>query len=145
MIFFGLYALDLHAALSGQNAGAQHIPAALRSRELIRVVPATQLLPEEIVYKLSYQRAGRPSEGNLFSRFLGQFGVIDVIGYHTCSSEESFDSTVYLFPNPRFLVRPSEYLHCTAMAPEGLPLLDILDIPTPAELLKTILHSMIGD
>jgi hypothetical protein len=133
--------------LSGQNAGAQHIPAALRSRELICVVPATQLT-EEIVYKLSYQRAGRPSEGNLFSGFLGQFGVIDVIGYHTCSSEESFGSTVHLFPNPRFLVRPPEYLHCTAMVPEGLPLgalLDISDIPTPAELLKIILHSMIGD
>jgi hypothetical protein len=34
------------------------------------------------------------------------------------------------------------------MVPEGLPLgalLDISDIPTPAELLKIILHSMIGD
>ncbi|KAH8999062.1 hypothetical protein EDB92DRAFT_2111150 [Lactarius akahatsu] len=39
-------------------------------------------------------------------------------------------------------------LHCTAMALEGLPLLDTSDkaagIPTPAVLMETILHSMIG-
>ena len=154
---FGLSALDLHVVHPGQSTGAQDILATLRSRELTCVVAATQL-PEEMVYKLSYQRVGRPSEGDLFSDFSGQFGVVDVIGYHTCSSEESFGSTVHLFPHPRFLklcqtspVAPPEhrYLHCTAMGLEGLPLLDISDtevgIPTPAELVETILHSMIGE
>ncbi|KAH9037970.1 hypothetical protein EDB83DRAFT_1737424 [Lactarius deliciosus] len=42
----------------------------------------------------------------------------------------------------------NKYLHCTAMALEGLPLLYTSDIeagiPSPAELLETILHAMIG-
>jgi hypothetical protein len=145
----------------GQTAGAQGIPASLRSRELAlcvadEVIDEAPRLPEKIVYKLSYQRQGRPSEGDLFSGFLRQFGVVGIAGYHVCSSE-SFGSTAHLFSNPRFLkigpqspIRSPEYryLHCTAMELEGLPLLDISDtkfgIPMPAELVETILHSMIG-
>lgn len=113
-----------------------------------------------MVYKLSYRRVGRPSEGDLFSGFSGQFGVVGVIGYHTCFSEESFGSTERHFPRPRLLKLGQatpvgsespkyRHLHCTAMALEGLPILEILDteagIPTPAELLKTIIHSLIGE
>jgi hypothetical protein len=141
----------------GQTADSRGIPAGMRSRELTCI--GTNQLPEKIVYKLSYQREGHPSEGNLLANFLGQFGVVDVVGYNICSSEEPFGSTAHLFSNPR-LWEPRQqspvaafpeykYLHCTAMELEGLPLLNILEpevgIPMPAELVVTILHSMIGE
>lgn len=93
-------------SLRRQTAGAQGIPASLRSRELAlcvadEVIDEAPRLPEKIVYKLSYQRQGRPSEGDLFSGFLRQFGVVGIAGYHVCSSE-SFGSTAHLFSNPRF-------------------------------------------
>ncbi|KAH8992117.1 hypothetical protein EDB92DRAFT_1859853 [Lactarius akahatsu] len=110
-----------------------------------------------MVYKLSYQTDGRPSEATLLSRFFGQFGIVDVIGYHVCVAEESFGSTAHHLLNARFWnlaadspVRSPEIkqLHCTAMSLEGLPLLDTSDkaagIPTPAGLVEIILHSMIG-
>ncbi len=159
---FDLYALDLHIVHPIQTTGTQDsgAPPSLRSRKLTHVDGVPQL-PEKMVYKLSYQTEGHPSEGTLFSRFLDQFGIVDIIGFHTCS-EEFFGTTAHHFSNPRFLklLDKSEesvvgtpeirQLHCTVMALEGLPLLDILDsteadIPTPAELVETILHSMIGE
>ena len=123
----------------GQTAGAQHIPANWRSRRLARReangdIDQAPQLPAKIVYKLSYQRQGRPSESDLFSCFLRQFGV-DIVGYHICSTE-SFGSTAHLFTDP-FLLKIDQqrtigypeyrYLHCTVMGLEGLPLLDISD------------------
>jgi hypothetical protein len=111
-----------------------------------------------MVYKLSYQTEGHPSEGTLFSGFFGQFGIVDIVGFHICSPEESFGCTAHHFSNPRFLKLVDDstdgtpeikYLHCTAMSLEGVPLLEISDkqtgIPTPAELMETIIHSMIGE
>ena len=115
-----------------------------------------------MVYKLSYQRKGRPSEGSLFSSFRGQFGSVDIVGFHICSAEDSFGSTERHFLNAVFVPlgnddtgenRTSEpeirYLHCTAMALEGLPLSDASDtkvnLPTPPELVETILHAIIGE
>ena len=113
-------------------------------------------LPDRIVYKLSYQTEGHTFEGQLFSRFLSQFGIIDVVGFQTCGPEEPFGSTEYLIRNGSFWnfnqgmsgTPEKRFLHCTAMSLECLPLLDTSDkeagIPTPAELLETILHAMIG-
>ncbi|KAH9178664.1 hypothetical protein EDB89DRAFT_966021 [Lactarius sanguifluus] len=127
-----------------------------RSRELTLVDRVPQL-PEEMVYKLLYQIDGRPSEGTLLSRFFGQFGIVDIIGYHVFTAEESFGSTAHHLLNAQSwkLVDDSpvgspeiNQLHCTAMSLEGLPLLDTSDkaagIPTPAGLVEIILHSMIG-
>ena len=144
----------------GQAAGDPHIPASWRSRRLARReanggIDQTPQLPAKIIYKLSYQKQGHPSEGDLFSGFLHQFGVVDIVGNHVCSTRP-FGSTAHLFTDPLCLkigqqdpvASPEHrYLHCTAMGLEGLPLLDISytdGIPTPAELLETILHSMIG-
>ena len=113
-------------------------------------------LPDQMVYKLSYQTEGHTFEGHLFSMFLGQFGIIDVVGFHICDPEEPFGSTEYLVRNGSFWnftqgasgTPEKRYLHCTAMSLECIPLLDNSDkeagIPTPAELLGTILHAMIG-
>ena len=146
----------------GQTADFRVIPAGLRSRELTCI--GTNQLPEKFVYKLSYQCEGHPSEGSLLANFSGQFGVVDIVGYSICTSEELFGSTAHLFSDPCFLklgarspvvLSPKyRYLHCTAMGLEGLSLLDIFNpevgnlgtqIPTPAELVGTILHSMIGE
>jgi hypothetical protein len=92
------------------------------------------------------------------SRFLGQFGIVDMVGFHTCGPEEPFGNTEYLIRNASFWdfsrfegetgIPEERYLQCTAMSFECVPLLDTLDketgIPTPAELVETILHAMIG-
>ena len=113
-------------------------------------------LPDRIVYKLSYQTEGHRSEGQLFSEFRGQFGIIDVIGFYICGQEEPFGNTESLVRNGSFWdftqggsrTPEKRYLHCIAMSFECLPLLDIFNkeagIPSPAELVETILHAMIG-
>jgi hypothetical protein len=115
-------------------------------------------LPDQIVYKLFYQTEGHMSEGPLLSRFLGQFGIIDVVGFHISGPEEPFGNTKQLIRNASFWnfsrregetgIPEKRYLQCTAMSFECVPLLNISDkeagIPTPAELLETILHAMIG-
>ena len=135
--------------------GTQDDSVELRSRTLILANGVTEL-PDKIVYKLSYQIEGHTSEGPLFSRFLGQFGIIDMVGFGTCGPEEPFGNTEYLLRNASFWdfskgetgVPEKRYLQCTAMSFECLPLLDIDDketgIPSPVELLETILHAMIG-
>jgi hypothetical protein len=156
-VSFSLVRTRLTRVHPGQTAGGQDYPASLRSRELTLVDGVPQF-PEKMVYKMSYQIEGHPSEGIFFSGFHGHFGVVDLVGFHVCSSEELFGSTASHFSNPRFLKLDDEtpvgiierrYLHCTAMALEGLPLLDFPDnkdgLPKPAELLETILHSMIGE
>ncbi|KAH9061239.1 hypothetical protein EDB87DRAFT_1682669 [Lactarius vividus] len=114
------------------------------SRELTLVDGVSQL-PEKMMYKPSYQTEGHPSEGTLLSRFYGQFGIVDVIGHHVCTVEELFGSTVHHLLNAQSWkvadgcpVSPPEIkqlpLHCVGAR----------GIPTPAELLETILHSTIG-
>ena len=116
-------------------------------------------LPDQIVYKLSYRTGGHTFEGPLFSKFLGQFGIIDVVGFQMCSPEEPFGSTEHLIRNgsswnfaqgvSSIGTPEKRYLQCTAMSLECLPLLETSDkevgIPAPAELLETILHAMIGE
>ena len=115
-------------------------------------------LPEKIVYKLSYQIEGHTLEGGLLFGSFGQFGIVDVIGFHDCVLEEPFSSTAHHVKNWTFWdvskdsVEGSPVnrsLHCTALTLEGLPLLDTSDtemgIPGPAELLESILHAMIGE
>ncbi|KAH8989963.1 hypothetical protein EDB92DRAFT_2115134 [Lactarius akahatsu] len=111
-----------------------------------------------MVYKFSYQTKGHSTEGDLLSGSLGQFGIVDIVGSYTCTLEDApFGSTVHHIRNStfwrlsdQFVERPPDnrYLHCTAMALEGLPLLYSSDveagIPSPAELLESILHAMIG-
>ncbi|KAH8990120.1 hypothetical protein EDB86DRAFT_3192629 [Lactarius hatsudake] len=81
---------------------ARDTSALLQSRELTLIDGVSQL-PEKMVYELSYQIEGRTSEGTLFSRFFGQFGIIVVTGFHTCSREDVFGSTAHCFSNARFL------------------------------------------
>ena len=128
----------------------------LQSRTLI-LADLVTALPDRIVYKLSYQTEGHTFEGALFSKFFGQFGIIDVVGFQKCGSEEPFCSTEYLIRNEEFWgfnqggsgVPEKRLLHCTAMSLECLRLLDMsneeVGIPTPVELLETILHAMIGE
>ncbi|KAH8989962.1 hypothetical protein EDB92DRAFT_809137 [Lactarius akahatsu] len=126
-------------------------------------VPQVTELPEKMVYKLSYQTEGHSPEGDLLSGSgsLGQYGIVDIVGSYICTPEhapeEPFGSTAHHVRNSTFwpLCNQSverspdnRYLHCTAMALEGLPLLYTSDveagIPSPAELLESILHAMIG-
>jgi hypothetical protein len=147
-------------SLKRRATGAQVTPSSLQSRKLTLV--GVSELPEKIIYKLSYQPEGRPSEGSLFAKFRGEFGIVDIIGFHVCTAKEIFGSTDRYFLDARFLpvgdvktgdneTREPElrYLHCIAMALEGLRLVDTSDsdpraIPTPPELVETIFHSIIG-
>ncbi|KAH9010942.1 hypothetical protein EDB83DRAFT_379514 [Lactarius deliciosus] len=131
-----------------------------RSRWLTLPDGVTEL-PEKMVYKLSYQTEGHSSEGNLLSGSLDQFGIVDIVGSYICTpedaTEEPFGSTAHHVRNSTFWPLSDQcverspdnrYLHCTAMALEGFPLLYTSDveagIPSPAELLESILHAMIG-
>ncbi|KAH9026021.1 hypothetical protein EDB84DRAFT_1611629 [Lactarius hengduanensis] len=129
-----------------------------RSRWLTLPDGVTEL-PEEMVYKLSYQTEGHSPEGNLLSGSLGQFGIVDIVGSYICTSEDApFGSTAHHVRNSTFWRLSDQsverspdnrYLHCTAMPLEGLPLLYTSDIeagiPSPVELLESILHAMIGE
>ena len=139
------------------TTSGQDNPVNLRSRTLMLADRVTAL-PDQIVYKLFYQTEGHTFEGPLFSKFLGQFGIIDIVGFQMCSPEEPFGSTEHLIRNGSSWdfaqgvsssgTPEKRYLHCTAMSLECLRLLDISNeeagIPTPGELLETILHAMIG-
>ncbi|KAH9163309.1 hypothetical protein EDB89DRAFT_562696 [Lactarius sanguifluus] len=131
-----------------------------RSRWLTLPDGVTEL-PEKMVYKMSYQTEGHSPEGDLLSGSLGQFGIVDIVGSYVYTpedaAEEPFGSTAHHVRNSTFWPLSDQsverspdnrYLHCTAMALEGLPLLYTSDIeagiPSPAELLESILHAMIG-
>ena len=138
-------------------------PASPLSRRLTHVDGSE--LPDKIVYQLSYQPKGHPSEGTLFSPFHGQFGIVDIAGSHICSAEDFFGSTEHHFLNAVFFPLGNKkdagerripepeimYLHCVAMVLEGLPLFDTsgsdtgADMLTPPQLVETILHSIIGE
>ena len=133
----------------------------LESRML--ALSTTNDLPDKIAYKQTYQLRGRSQEGPLLSQFNGQFGIVDVIGYHDCGPEDPHGSTGRLSNGAEFWSvfgqkgvpegtphEPEDRgLQCIALSGEGQALidLDIKDgggIPSPGDLLESILHAIIG-
>jgi len=116
----------------------------------------TVVLPDDMTYKVSYPIEGYSQEGQLLSRFVGKFGIADVVGYHICGTDEPHGKTQPLFRSAeRWAIfggegcgpekRPQQ---CIAMSTSGRSLLDLKDeggIPSPTELLETILHAIIGE
>jgi hypothetical protein len=130
-------------------------------------------VPDRLVYKQTYPMHSQ--EGALFSQFIGQFGIADVIGYYNCGPEEPHGSTEPflvdaeiwdpfedqvdeeaheqdLFESgltPRRLESKERGLQCIALSTEGQALLDHRNenggTPSPGELFETILHAIIGE
>ena len=121
---FPLYILALSVMGSVHTTGSQDNPVNLRSRTLELANGVTEL-PDRMVYKLSYQAEGHIFEGPLFSQFLGQFGIVDVVWFQICDPEEPFGNTGYLIRNGSFWnftqgqgvagTPEKRHLHCTAM------------------------------
>ena len=118
-------------------------------------------LPDSFTYKLTYQVKGHSQEGPLFSKFNGQFGIADVIGYYNCGPEDPHGSTLRLSNGAKFWKvfnqkgvhhepeLPEERgLQCIALSGEGVALVDLHikegGTPSPGELLESILHAIIG-
>jgi hypothetical protein len=129
---------------------------------MLTLAPGVQTLPDKLTYKLTYQVKGQSQEGPLLSEFNGQFGIADVIGYHICGTEEPHGSTGRLFNNAEFWsafeqkglsggsppIPEERGLECIAFSSEGKAFLDVdIDggIPSPGELLESILHAIIGE
>jgi hypothetical protein len=118
-------------------------------------------LPDKLTYKLTYQVKGQSQEGLLLSEFNGYFGIADVIGYHDCGTEDPHGSTSRLsnsaefwslFPQNLSGGSPPEPedrgLQCIAFSAEGKAFLDVDiegGVPSPSELLESILHAIIGE
>jgi hypothetical protein len=113
-------------------------------------------LPDRMAYKVSYPVETHAQEGQLLSRFVGQFGIADVIGFHVCGPDEPHGSTQRFLRNAEFwnvfggVDREPEKRsqQCIAMSSGGRSLLDLNapgGIPSPCELLDTILHAIIGE
>jgi hypothetical protein len=126
-----------------------------RTRQLTLANNAVHL-PDRITYKVSYPIEARAQEGQLLSRFVGHFGIADVVGFHVCGPDEPHGSTQRIFQNAEFwnvfggVDREPEKRsqQCIAMSPGGRSLLDLEaegGIPSPCELLDTILHAIIGE
>jgi len=94
------------------------------------------------------------------SQFYGKFGIADVIGHHECGTEDPHGSTrrlsndaeywgVFNFPECESLEPEERGLQCIAISGEGKALLDLDNkdggTPSPAELLESILHAIIGE
>jgi len=117
-------------------------------------------IPDSFIYKQTYQVEGRSQEGPLLSQFSGEFGIADIIGYHNCETGDRHGSTTRLSNGARFWnvfgqekisrdKQPEErQLQCIALSGEGKVLVDVNDkdqgIPSPSELLESILHAIIG-
>ena len=117
-------------------------------------------IPDSFIYKQTYQVKGRSQEGPLLSRFSGEFGIADIIGYHNCEASDRHGSTTRLSNGARFWnvfgqekisqdKQPEErQLQCIALSGEGKVLVDVNDkdqgISSPSELLESILHAFIG-
>jgi hypothetical protein len=108
---------------------------------------------------MTYPIKGHSQEGALFSRAFGQFGIADVVGFYSCRPNEPHGSTKSLFRNAdswsilddRLSEPEDRGLQCTAYfeeGAEGQALLDLNNrnggIPSPGEVLETILHAIIG-
>ena len=132
----------------------------MKSRTL-RLTPGVSCLPDKLTYKLTYQISGRSEEGPLISQFHGQFGIADVIGYRECEADDPHGSASRLLNNAEFWDvyeqddifegrrnEPEERrLQCIALSGEGMVLVDPHNtdgIPSPGELLESILHAIIG-
>lgn len=132
-------------------------------------------IPDRLAYKQTYPVKGHPQEGPLFSEFISQFGIADVIGYYNCGPEEPHGSTrpflvdteiwdpledqigeeaneLYLVEGgltPRGHGPEERGLQCIALSTEGQALLDYRNenggTPSPGELLETILHAIVGE
>jgi hypothetical protein len=135
-------------------------PQELESRML--TLSGGDHLPDKLIYKQTYQIKGSSHEGPLFSQFIGQFGIADVIGYYECGPEDAHGSTRRLLNNAEFWNvfgkqdlpegerhEPEERgLQCIALSGEGMALVDLDNAdggtPSPGELLESILHAIIG-
>jgi hypothetical protein len=146
----------------------------LESRMLSLSKRVTQI-PDRLAYKQTYPIKGHSQEGPLFSQLIGQFGIVDVIGYYVCGTEEPHGSTGPFLvdaqvwdvfkdqvdeeadekdpheggPTPRHHIPEERGLQCIALSTEGQALVDHRNknggIPSPGELLETILHAIIGE
>ena len=120
-------------------------------------------MPNRFTYKQAYPIKGHSQEGPLFSQFNGRFGIADVIGYYNCGAKDPHGSMERLFTNAEFwnvfnnkdpdLPEDREpemrALQCVALAGEGKALMDLDNadggMPSPGELLESILHAIIGE
>ena len=116
-------------------------------------------IPDILTYKQSYQLRRHSQESPLFAQFNGKFGIADVIGYYDCGTEDLHGSTTRLWNGAQFWNlfseknsrerKPEERrLQCVGLSGEGIDLIDLGDndggMPSPGELLETILHGIIG-
>ena len=113
-------------------------------------------LPDQMTYKVSYPVEARAQKGQLFSWFVGHFGIVDIVGFHVCGPDEPHGSTQRFLQDAEFWnvfggvdCEPGKRSQqCIAMSSGGRSLLDLEEeggIPSPCELLDTILHTIIGE
>ncbi|KAF8491035.1 hypothetical protein F5888DRAFT_1077830 [Russula emetica] len=158
--------LYMHGSLRGRSTIVYSLQAAkdipqrdLESRML--TLSGVDHLPDKLTYKQTYQIKGHSHEGLLLSQFNGQFGIVDVIGYHDCGTEDPHGSTRRLLndavfwrvfgqqdlPEGRRHEPEERGLQCIALSGEGKDLMDLHTdggTPSPGELLESILHAIIG-
>jgi hypothetical protein len=131
-------------------------------------------IPDRLTYKQTCPIKGHSQEGPLLTQLIGQFGIVDVIGYYICGTEEPHGSTGPFLVNAEVwdvlkgqvcgeadeqdlleggltpqCHKPEERgLQCIALSGEGTALVDPHNtdggIPSPGELLESILHAIIG-
>jgi hypothetical protein len=113
-------------------------------------------LPDRMTYKVSYPVEARAQEGQLFSRFRDHFGIAEVVGFHVCGLDEPHGSTQRFLQDAEFWnvfggvdgEPEKRSQQCIAMSSGGRSLLDLEEeggIPSPCDLLDTILHAIIGE
>ena len=162
--FQGMYIRILSAGLHLFIAypAVNWIPHHYMESRMLTLAPGVYHLPDKLTYKLTYPIKGYSEEGPLLSKFNGQFGIADVIGYYECGTQDPHGSTSRLLNDAEFwnifeqkdhpegrLHEPEERgLQCIALSGEGKALIDLHDAdggtPSPGELLETILHAIIG-
>ena len=154
------------------SEGTKDLPDRDLKPRMLTLSEGVARLPDKLTYKQAYPIKGHSQEGPLFSQFVGQFGIADVIGYYVCGPNDSHGSTGPFFKGAEFWsVLEDEHrgggganqqnkpisgrrepedrgLYCIALSAGGQALLDLRDekkgTPSPGELLETILHAMIG-
>ena len=147
--------LDLHLVHVACTTDGHRSVISLQNRTLT-LAKGMNSLPDKIVYKMSYPIERRAQEGVLFSEFVGQFGIVDVVGFYVCGPEEPHGSIEHLFRNANFwnicndeAREPEERRQqCIAMSSKGQSLTNLTfegGIPSPGDLLETILHAIIGE
>ena len=146
----------MHVRLTPYAAHTGALALGLQSQELA-LSDGINSLPDQMTYKVSYPVEGRALEGPLFSKFVGQFGIADVVGYHICGPDEPHGSTRRLFRGAEFWSvlggdgrEPEERSQQSiALSSGGQDLLDLGEkqrgIPSPRELLETLLHAITGE